>query len=262
MSWGQAVITIKSEREIAKMRTASRIVAEILREMETWVKPGVSTSELDRLAEEWMRAQRGEPAFKGYRGFPASICASVNEEVVHGIPGARKLKEGDLFTADVGVRYQNYYGDGARTYAVGKISPGAKELCETTRQGLSAGVACVRPGAKLSELARAIQAVAQRKGYEVVRKFVGHGIGTALHEDPQVPNFVSPDLLANDVVLEPGMVLAIEPMFTHGTHDVEILKDGWTVVTADRKLSAHFEDTVVVTASGHEVLTRCSQQEG
>lgn len=256
-AWGSSVITIKSEREIAKMRVASRIVAEVLREMETWVRPGVTTSELDRLAEEWIRGKGGEPAFKGYRGFPASICASVNEEVVHGIPGSRKLKEGDLFTADVGVRYQNYYGDAARTYPVGKVSPRARDLSETTRQGLEAGLARVGPGGKLSDVARAIQDVAKKKGYAVVRKFVGHGIGTALHEDPQVPNFVSPDLLANDIILEPGMVLAIEPMFTHGTHDVEILSDGWTVVTADRKLSAHWEDTVAVTKDGRDVLTRC-----
>lgn len=253
------MITIKSEREIAKMRLASRIVAEVLREMDAWVRPGVSTAELDRLAEDWIRRQGGEPAFKGYRGFPASICASVNEEVVHGIPGERRLKEGDLFTADVGVRLQNYYGDAARTYPVGKISSRARDLSETTRKALEAGIDAMRPGGKLSEVARAIQDTAKKKGYAVVRKFVGHGIGTALHEDPQVPNFVSPDLLANDIILEPGMVLAIEPMFTHGTHDVEILSDGWTVVTTDRKLSAHWEDTVAVTKDGREVLTVCKE---
>lgn len=242
------------------MRVASRIVAEVLREMETWVQPGVTTAELDRLAEAWMRQRGGEPAFKGYRGFPASICASVNEEVVHGIPGGRRLKEGDLFTADVGVRYQNYYGDAARTYPVGAVSAAARDLCETTRAGLAAGLSRIRPGAALSDVARAIQETAERKGYGVVRKFVGHGIGTSLHEDPQVPNFVSPDLLENDIILEPGMVLAVEPMFTAGTHQVEILKDGWTVVTGDRGLSAHFEDTVAVTKTGREVLTRLGEK--
>ena len=250
------MITIKSERELAKMRVACRVVGELLAEIEGWVRPGVSTQELDQKAEAFIRSKGAEPAFKGYRGFPATICASVNEEVVHGIPNARKLKEGDLFTADVGAKYQSYYGDAARTFAVGKVTKQAQDLMKTTREALDAALAQVGPGARLSQIARAVQQLAEGRGYGVVRKYVGHGIGSALHEDPQVPNYVSRDLLENDVTLEPGMVLALEPMLNCGTHDVELLDDGWTVVTADRKLSAHFEDTVAVTREGREILTR------
>lgn len=250
------MITIKSPRELEKMRVSGRIVAELLQKMGEWVRPGITTLELDRRSEAFIREREALPAFKGYRGFKHTICASVNEEVVHGIPGQRKLRDGDLFTADVGAKFEGYYGDAARTFCVGEVAKQGRDLCETTRRSLDAAIAAVRPGAKLSDIARSVQGTAERAGYSVVRRYVGHGIGTALHEDPQVPNYVSRDLLEHDVTLQPGMVLAIEPMLNCGTHEVELLEDGWTVVTADRELSAHFEDTVAVTQDGHEVFSR------
>jgi methionyl aminopeptidase len=250
------VITLKSKRELDRMRTAGAIVYAVLDAMEGWVRPGVRTKELDRRAESLIRSRGAEPSFLGYMGYTASICVSVNEEVVHGIPSERALKDGDLVSVDVGARYQNYHGDAARTFAVGGVSAPARRLLDDTRESLERAIGQVRPGGRLSEIARAVESVARERGYGVVRDYVGHGIGSRLHEDPQVPNFVSPELLQNDVELSEGMVLAIEPMFTLGSHKVRKLADGWTVVTSDGALSAHFEDTVAVTADGPEVFTR------
>ncbi|MBI4231407.1 MAG: type I methionyl aminopeptidase [Planctomycetes bacterium] len=254
------MITLKSMRELDRMRRAGSIVHSVLDAMEGWIRPGVRTKELDRRAESLIRERGAEPSFLGYMGYTASICVSVNEEVVHGIPSERVLRDGDLVSVDVGARYQNYHGDAARTFAVGGVSAPARRILEDTRSSLERAIAQVRSGAHLSQIARAVESVARERGYGVVRDYVGHGIGSRLHEDPQVPNFVSTQLLENDVELAEGMVLAIEPMFTLGSHQVRKLDDGWTVVTVDGALAAHFEDTVAVTAEGPEVFTRAPRE--
>ena len=245
-------INLKTPAELEIMRKAGRIVSELLKLLEKETHPGVSTQRLDEIAEEFIRSQGAEPAFKGYYGFPASICASVNEEVVHGIPGSRLLREGDVAGIDVGVKYQGFFSDAARTFAIGRVDAQSQKLIEVTREAMYAGIAQAVAGARLSDISSAIQQVAESKGLSVVRQFVGHGIGRNLHEEPQVPNYGKP---GRGPTLQVGMALAIEPMLNLGSHEVEILKDGWTVVTKDRKRSGHFEQTVFVGEQKAEIVT-------
>jgi methionyl aminopeptidase len=246
-------IDLKGPEEVALMRQAGRIVGEILNELEQAVQPGVSTWDLDQLAERLIYQKGAQPAFKGYLGFPCCLCASVNEEVVHGIPSKkRKLKEGDLIKLDFGVKYQGYYGDSARTVPVGPVTEQARALMEATKDALHRGIDAMRPGNRLGDIGHAVQRHVELKGFSVVRDFVGHGIGKRLHEAPQVPNYGDPD---TGMRLRPGMVLAVEPMVNVGTWKVEVLDDDWTAVTLDRKLSAHFEHTILVTEQGPEILT-------
>ncbi|HHV44242.1 MAG TPA: type I methionyl aminopeptidase [Firmicutes bacterium] len=247
------MIVLKSDRAIAAMRKAGRIVAEVQAKIAEAIRPGVSTLELDQLAEDYLRSCGAAPSFKGYRGYPKSICASINEEVVHGIPGERRLKEGDIISIDVGAYIDGYHGDATRTYGVGEISPEAQRLIEATAGALEAGISAAVPGGRLGDISHSIQSFAEAAGYGVVRDFVGHGIGTQMHEDPQVPNFGLPN---RGPRLKPGLVLAIEPMLTMGDYRVRILEDNWTVVTLDGSLCAHFEDTVAILGDGPEVLTR------
>lgn len=247
-------ITLKSPREIQIMRSANRIVAEALALLAEMVRPGVSTLDLDRRAETFARSQGAVPAFKGYRGFPGSICASLNEQVVHGIPSAGTvLKTGDIISIDFGVRYDGFYGDAAITVPVGEVAPETGKLIRITRESLDRAIAQVRAGNRIDDISRAVQQHAEGHGYSVVRQFVGHGIGSQLHEPPEIPNYHrqerTPRLLA-------GMVLAIEPMVNAGGYEVKVLKDGWTVVTVDHSASAHFEHTVLVTDDEPEVLSR------
>lgn len=246
------MIILKSNREIDLMREAGRIVAIALEKIRASVKPGITTAELDRIAEEVIKEHGARPLFKGYGGFPASICTSVNEEVVHGIPGLRVLNSGDIISIDVGAEKNGYCGDAALTLPVGEVSEEALRLLKVTKTALEKGIEKASPGNRLTDISHAIQAYAESHGFSVVREYVGHGIGTKMHEDPKVPNFGAP---GRGPRLETGMVLAIEPMVNVGTHQVEVLQDGWTVVTRDRKLSAHFEHTVAVTDNGPEILT-------
>ena len=235
------------------MRVASELVADVLAELERLVAPGVTTADLDEVAERLVRGAGAEPAFKGYRGYPASLCTSVNEEVVHGIPSPKRvLREGDIISIDMGVKAGGFYGDSAITVAVGRIGDRAAELLRVTRESLWRGIAAVRVGGRVSDIGHAVQAHVEAHGFSVVRDFVGHGIGASLHEEPQVPNYGTPGRGAR---LAAGMVLAIEPMVNLGRPGVQTLADGWTAVTRDRSLSAHFEHTVAVTAGGPEVLT-------
>jgi len=249
---------IKEAWEIDLMRQAGRIVARGLKLLQDSVRPGVSTAELDAIFEKHVRDSGAVPTFKGYRGFPGSICASINEEVVHGIPSPdRALKEGDIISLDAGATYKGYVGDAALTVPVGKITAAAQRIIDTTREALEEAIKVVGPGVGLSKIALTIQTYAERRGYSVVKKYVGHGIGRNMHEEPQVPNYVDGLPLEQfEYILKPGICIAIEPMVNEGTDDVRTLKDDWTVVTKDRKLSAHFEHTVAVTSTGHEVLTR------
>jgi methionyl aminopeptidase len=247
-------IELKGPEEIAIMRDSGRIVSEILDALEKAVAPGVTTWDLDQLAEELIYKKGAKPAFKGYLGFPCCLCASVNEEVVHGIPSKKRtLNEGDLMKLDFGVVYKGYYGDSARTVPVGKVAPQAQALIDATRVSLDKGIEAMVVGNRIGDIGHAVQRYAESKGFSVVRDFVGHGIGKKLHEQPQVPNFGDP---GTGMRLRPGMVLAVEPMINAGTHQVEVLDDDWTAVTLDRKLSAHFEHTILITESGPEVLTR------
>ncbi len=246
-------IVYKSKDEIEKIRVSSQLVAETLRRLADAIGPGVTTLELDRMAEAYVAEHGAVPAFKGYRGFPASVCVSINEEVVHGIPSAsRRLEEGDIVSLDFGVLKDGYYGDAAVTVPVGKVSEEARRLLRITRDSLYRGIERVKADAHLGDVSHVIQDHAEGAGYFVVRAFVGHGIGSSLHEAPQVPNFGAP---GQGPRLRPGMVLAIEPMVNVGTQDVRVLDDEWTVVTADRSLSAHFEHTVAITDNGTEILT-------
>ena len=246
------MIILKSKQEIETMRVASRIVAEVLQELIKAARPGISTLELDAIAERRIRDRGAIPAFKGYRGFPNTLCVSLNEQVVHGIPSKRRLKEGDIVSLDLGAIWDGYYGDAAVTVPVGRIAPATERLLTTAEASLGVGIQSARPGNYLSDISHAIQMCAESYGYNVVRAFVGHGIGTALHEEPQVPNFGPP---GRGPRLKAGMVLAIEPMVNVGDAEVEILEDGWTVVTADGQLSAHFEHTIAITDNGPEILT-------
>lgn len=247
------MIILKSEREIQSMRDAGRIVAQTLAELKTAIKPGVTTLELDQIAEDFIIKQGAQPAFKGYQGFPASICSSVNEQVVHGIPGLKKLKNGDTVSIDIGTILNGYYGDAAFTFPVGEIDAQVQQLLTVTEQSLYKGIEQAIAGNRLSDISHAVQTHAEQYGYGVVRDYVGHGIGRNMHEDPQIPNYGTP---GHGPRLKPGMALAIEPMINMGTHVVKVLKDGWTVVTADGKPSAHFEHTVAITPDGTEILTR------
>lgn len=247
------MISLKSEREIDLMRRAGKTVAQVLEEMVAMVKPGITTGELDKYAESRCKQLKVIPVFKGYRGFPGCTCISVNEEVVHGIPSNRRvLKDGDIVGIDFGVSYEGWYGDSARTVAVGKIKPEAQKLIDVTKESLSRGIQNCREGNRLFDIGHAVQNYVEGFGYGVVREFVGHGIGRALHEEPQVPNY-GPK--GKGLPLKVGMVLAIEPMVNAGSHEVMVLEDGWTAVTADRSLSAHFEHTVAITPNGPEILT-------
>ncbi|MBP2655354.1 MAG: methionine aminopeptidase, type [Firmicutes bacterium] len=247
------MIILKSERELSYMRDAGRVVAKTLVEVRKAVKPGVSTQELDELAEEYIKRSGAIPAFKGYHGFPGNICASVNEEVVHGIPGLRKLKSGDNVSIDIGTVINGYNGDAAITVPVDKIDAEVQKLLDVTEKSLYKGIAQANVGNRLSDISHAVQSFAESYGYGVVRDFVGHGIGRSMHEDPQVPNYGSP---GRGPRLKSGMTLAIEPMINMGTHEVKTLDDGWTVVTVDKKQSAHFEHTIVITPDGPEILTK------
>jgi methionyl aminopeptidase len=246
------MIQIKTTGEIERMRRAGQAVAETLEGLRGLVRPGVTTRELDRFAEDALRGRGMRPAFKGYRGYPASICASLNEVVVHGIPSDRALAEGDVLSIDLGAEHEGYYGDAAVTVPVGRISAEAERLLRVTEESLRRGIEQARPGNRLHDISWAIQSCAEEAGYGVVRDYVGHGIGRAMHEDPQVPNFGRP---GSGPRLQAGMVLAIEPMVNAGGAAVELLGDGWTVVTADRRLSAHFEHTVAIREEGPEILT-------
>jgi methionyl aminopeptidase len=245
-------IHLKSRDEIARMRAACALVREILDELVRAAVPGVRTDELDRLALARTRARGAEPAFLGYHGYPASLCVSVNDEVVHGIPSPRVLVDGDVVGLDFGVVLDGWYGDAAETVAIGKVSPAAARLLEAGREALARAVAAARPGATTGDVGAAVQRHVEGQGYSVVRDFVGHGIGRRLHEPPHLPNFGKPGA---GVRLVPGMVLAIEPMVNAGAPEVEQLDDGWTAVTADGSLSVHFEHTVAVTENGPEILT-------
>ena len=247
------MIELKSAREIGLMRRAGHILADVVERLRGSVKSGMSTLEIDEDVEGFIRSQGARPAFKGYRGFPATVCISINEEVVHGIPSAhRRVEEGDIVGLDLGCSVDGYYADCAFTLAVGEVPSRVRELLDATRQSLEAGIAECRPGRRLSDVSHAIQSHVERHGFSVVRAFVGHGIGRALHEEPQVPNFGDP---GRGPQLKPGMVLAIEPMVTMGSWEVKILDDGWTAVTRDGSLAAHFEHTIAVTEAGPEVLT-------
>ena len=250
-------ITIKSDRELEIMRRAGRVVAKAKARVMEAIAPGVTTLELDRIAEEEIRRLGATPSFKGYLGastvpFPATICASVNDELVHGIPGDRVLRDGDIVSVDVGAIVDGFHGDSAFTTGVGEVSAEAKDLMEATRTALERGVAQVKPGARVGDISEAVQTYAEARGYAVVRQYVGHGIGRAMHEDPQVPNY---GVAGRGHVLRKGMAIAIEPMLNVGTWETEQLEDGRTVVTADRALCAHFEDTVAIFEDGAEVLT-------
>jgi methionyl aminopeptidase len=249
------MIAIKSPREVEKMRVAGSMVARAHEAVGRIVSPGVTTKELEDAAEEVITGMGGRMAFHGYRGFPGKICVSINEEVVHGIPGPRILQEGDIVAVDIGSIHQNYHGDGARTYTVGEVSEEARRLVDVCEAALQVAIDRVQPGQRLTEVSRSIQQFVEGKGYRVVEKYVGHGIGRQLHEDPQVPNYVSDNGSTPEYVLKPGMALAIEPMVNAGGKDVKTLGDGWTVVTADGALSAHFEHTILITPEGHEILT-------
>jgi methionyl aminopeptidase len=247
------MIILKSRPEIEKMRKSNAIVAAILEGLRKKIRPGVKTIELDRLSEEMALKKGARPAFKGYRGYPYSLCTSVNSEVVHGMPSERELKEGDIVSLDFGILNDGYYGDAAVTVPVGEITPVAQRLLKITEEALYRGIAEVQAGNRIGDISAAIQGHVEAAGYSVVRDLVGHGIGKSLHEDPQVPNYGSG---GRGIELKPGMVFAIEPMVNEGTYRVEILRDGWTVVTADGKLSAHFEHTVAITENGPVILSR------
>jgi len=246
------LIVLKSPDEIEKIAKAAKIVAEVLLQLKEVVSPGMTTDDLNRIAAEHIRLRGGIPTFIGYRGYPKAICTSVNEEVVHGIPGPRELKEGDIVGIDCGVTLDEYVGDAAMTMGVGQVSESAVRLMQTTQEALMRGIDCVVDGARIGDIGYAVQSYAEAKGYSVVRDFVGHGIGRQMHEEPQVPNF---GLKGCGPRIRVGMVLAIEPMLNEGTHEVSVLKDKWTVVTKDKKLSAHFEHTIACTQDGPRILS-------
>jgi methionyl aminopeptidase len=246
------MMQVKSGRELAIMKKAGAVVGEVLEVIGKKISPGVKTIELDRIAEKLIKRRGGRPAFKDYKGYPANICTSVNEVIVHGIPGKYALKEGDIVTVDVGVETEGYFADGAFTYPVGKIDSDSRKLVDVGRDALEKAIENSSVDRRVSAISCAIQNFAESNGFNVIRAFVGHGIGSKLHEPPEVPNFGQPN---TGVRLEAGMVLAIEPMISAGGYDVEILKDGWTAVTKDRSRVSHFEHTIAITDDGPEVLT-------
>ncbi len=246
------MIILKSAKELERMRQAGRIVYLTHQELKKAIQPGITTKELDQLAEKVIRGYGATPSFKGYGGFPGSICTSVNEELVHGIPGKRKLKEGDIISVDIGACYEGYHGDSAWTYPVGKISPEAERLLRVTEESLYKGLEQAKPGSRLGDISHAIQTVAEDAGFSIVREYVGHGVGQKLHEAPSIPNYGPP---GKGLRLKPGMTLAIEPMVNYGKRFVRTLSDNWTVVTTDGSLCAHFEHSIAITDEGHEILT-------
>lgn len=259
-NWRQAVgkseskmIHLKSKREIDVLRESNRIVDCTFKVLEKFIRPGISTQELNRIADKEIRKKGAEPAFKGYRGYPASICVSVNEQVVHGIPSKRRLQEGDIVSVDLGVLFSGFYGDAAKTFAVGRIGKEAQRLLQVTEESLYKGIESARVGNRLCDISQAIQSWVESHGFSVVREFVGHGIGRQLHEEPQVPNFVAPDY--GHRRLEEGMVIALEPMVNMGSSKVKVLSDGWTTITVDGSLSAHFEHSIAVTSDGPDILS-------
>ncbi|OAS86963.1 MULTISPECIES: type I methionyl aminopeptidase [Metabacillus] len=247
------MIICKTQRELEIMREAGRIVALTHQELQKYIKPGISTKELDAIAEKYILGCDAIPSFKGYNGFRGSICASVNEELVHGIPGDRVLREGDIISIDIGAKYNGYHGDSAWTYAVGTISDETQQLLDVTEKSLYIGLKEAKPGERLSNISHAIQTYVEEHDFSVVREYVGHGVGQELHEDPQIPHYGPPN---KGPRLKPGMVLAIEPMVNAGTRYVKTLADDWTVVTVDGKMCAHFEHTVAITENGYEILTK------
>ena len=248
------MIELKNANQLELMRNAGRIVAETLELVREYAKPGVTTLELDRIAENFIRAQGAIPAFKGYNGFPATLCTSVNEQVVHGIPSLRYLDSGDIISIDCGAQRDGFFGDAAVTLAIGEVDEDIQTLLKVTQESLMLGIAQARIGNRLYDVSHAVQKHVEANKFSVVRDYVGHGIGRAMHEDPQIPNFGKP---GRGPRLEVGMALAIEPMVNMGTHEVQTLKDRWTVVTKDNRPSAHFEHTVAITENGPEILTRC-----
>ncbi|HFJ9405710.1 TPA: type I methionyl aminopeptidase [Bacillus paranthracis] len=246
------MIICKTPREIEIMREAGRIVALTHQELKQHITPGITTKELDQIAEKTIQKYGATPSFKGYNGFPGSICASVNEELVHGIPGKRKLKEGDIISIDIGAKYNGYHGDSAWTYPVGNISESVQKLLDVTEKSLYLGLEQVKPGERLSNISHAVQTHAEENGFSIVREYVGHGIGQDLHEDPQIPHYGPPN---RGPRLKPGMVICVEPMMNQGRRYVKTLSDDWTVVTVDGKWCAHFEHTIALTEAGYEILT-------
>lgn len=246
------MVSIKNSRELSSMRKACRISARALQLAGEAVQPGVTTGEIDRLVRKYIESEGATPSFLGYGGFPGSACISVNDEVIHGIPGKRVIHAGDIVSVDVGAHFNGYHGDNAATFGAGDISPEARALMDATRESLQEGIRAAKAGNRIGDIGAAVQRYVEVRGYSVVRQFVGHGVGTNLHEDPSVPNFGTP---GRGPRLLPGMTIAIEPMINQGTCDVRTLKDGWTVVTKDGKLSAHFEHTVAITADGPVILT-------
>jgi len=253
------MIIFKSDVELEAMRQSSRVLARILSEIEPLIRPGIRTRDLDLYAEKRTRELGAVPAFKGYRGYPASVCISVNEEIIHGIPSGRILQEGDLVSLDFGVLYEGFFSDSAMTVPVGQVSPEARNLAGAAERAFYRGLEQMKEGNRLSDISAAIQRSVESEGFSVIRQFVGHGIGRALHEEPQVPNFGTP---GRGPRIRPGMTLAIEPMIAQGGWEVDVLEDGWTAVTRDRTLSAHFEHTVALTPEGPEILSaRASETE-
>lgn len=249
------MIVLKTGRELSVMREACRISAGALKRAGMAVEPGVTTAQLDKLAEDYILSQGATPNFKNYHGYPATACISVNNEVIHGIPSRkRKLKQGDIVSIDLGACFEGYHGDNAATFACGDISPEAKRLMDITEQSLYKAIAAAVPGGRIGDISSAVQSFVEQNGYSVVRDFVGHGIGTSLHEAPEVPNFGT---AGRGIRLMPGMTLAIEPMVNAGGYGVKVLPDGWTVLTKDGSLSAHFEHTVVITNDGPKIMTFC-----
>lgn len=246
------MVVLKSKAEIDKMRIACGIVREVLEKLEDFIKPGITTLDIDKFAESIINSRDAVPSFKGYRGYPASTCTSVNEVVVHGIPGDRKLNDGDIVSVDVGAYIGGFHGDAARTFAVGDISEESERLIRVTKESFFEGIKMAVPGGRLTDISHAIQSHVERHGYGVVRDFFGHGIGRELHEEPTLPHFGRPN---RGLRLRAGMVIAVEPMVTAGDYSVETLNDGWTAVTCDGSLAAHYENTVAITSSGPEILT-------
>lgn len=247
------MIPLKSELDLEKLRISGRILARVMNSLGEFIDVGIATSEIDKLAEELIRRENAEPAFKGYKGFASSICTSINEEIVHGIPGPRKLKEGDILSLDLGIKYEGYFSDAAVTIGIGKIDQKLKKLIDVTKAALGVGIKQARAQNHLFDISYAIQNYVERNGFSVVRQFVGHGIGRSLHEEPEIPNFGQAH---SGPVLKSGMVLAIEPMVNMGTWESKILDNGWTAVTEDGLASAHFEHTVAITDRGTEILTK------
>jgi len=249
------MVTIKSKTEIEYMKAAGKITGETLKLLEELVKPGISTLELDKAAEKYIRSQGCTPSFKGYGGFPGSVCISVNDEVIHGIPSKRILKEGDIVSFDVGACYKGYHGDAARTVGVGKISDEAQRLIDVTKESFFAGIKFAKDGYRISDISAEIQRVAEANGYSVLREYCGHGIGRELHEEPEIPNYMEPK--RRGIRIRPGMCLAVEPMVNEGSREIYVGDDDWTVYTSDGKLSAHYENSILITNGEPYLLTLC-----